>query len=91
MIFSDAKRIKQVLFNLIGNAAKFTFTGGISLELAYNHLTRALNGFVKDTGVGIKTEDMTQLFRFFGKVTSTKDMNRSGMGLGLTISKMILQ
>jgi signal transduction histidine kinase len=91
IIFSDAKRIKQVLFNLVGNAAKFTFTGGISIELAYNQLTRALTGFVKDTGVGIKKEDMALLFRFFGKVTTTKDINRNGMGLGLTISKMILQ
>jgi K+-sensing histidine kinase KdpD len=43
---------------------------------------------VMDTGVGIKPEQMEQLFRFFGKI-NCKNMNQSGMGFGLTISQMI--
>jgi signal transduction histidine kinase len=46
---------------------------------------------VQDTGVGIKQEDLALLFKFFGKVSSTKDINQSGMGLGLTISKMLVE
>jgi signal transduction histidine kinase len=46
---------------------------------------------VQDTGVGIKQEDIEKLFKFFGQATSNKSINRSGMGLGLTISKMIVQ
>ena len=45
---------------------------------------------VSDTGIGIKKKDLQKLFRFFGKVESSKSLNKGGMGLGLTISKMIL-
>lgn len=45
---------------------------------------------VRDTGIGIKKKDLQKLFRFFGKVESSKSLNKGGMGLGLTISKMIL-
>ena len=90
-IVSDQKRLKQVLFNLIGNAVKFTFNGGITLDILYERLTNVLTGSVRDTGVGIKEEDIAKLFRFFGKISSTKDINKGGMGLGLTISKLIIQ
>jgi len=46
---------------------------------------------VEDTGIGIKQEDLNRLFKFFGQVSNSKHINRGGMGLGLTISKMILQ
>lgn len=46
---------------------------------------------VGDSGLGISREDLGKLFKFFGCLTKTKDMNRGGMGLGLTISKMIVQ
>jgi signal transduction histidine kinase len=46
---------------------------------------------VKDTGIGMSNEDLTQLFKFFGQISKSKDINRGGMGLGLTISKMISQ
>lgn len=45
---------------------------------------------VIDTGVGISKKDLTRLFQFFGKMQAHKDLNKGGMGLGLTISKMIL-
>ena len=54
-------------------------------------MTDVLTTVVRDTGVGIKREDLDKLFKFFGKLTSTRDINRGGMGLGLTISKMIVQ
>ena len=91
IINSDQKRLKQVLFNLIGNAVKFTFSGEVSLTFDYENLTKMLTGSVRDTGVGIKQEDIDKLFRFFGMISSTKDINRGGMGLGLTISKLIIQ
>ena len=75
---------------MIGNAVKFTFNGEISLNFDYERLTKTLTGGVRDSGVGIKQEDITKLFRFFGKISSTKDINKGGMGLGLTISKLIL-
>ena len=45
---------------------------------------------VRDSGVGIPEEEKAKLFRFFGQISKTKDINREGMGLGLTISKKIL-
>jgi signal transduction histidine kinase len=90
-LFNDAKRFKQVLFNLIGNAIKFTFSGGIALSLSRKPRNQEIQVEVEDTGVGIKKEDLSKLFKFFGKINSTKDINRSGMGLGLTISKMLVE
>jgi signal transduction histidine kinase len=46
---------------------------------------------VRDTGIGIKEEEKGKLFQFFGQAASNKSINRSGMGLGLTISKLIVQ
>ena len=46
---------------------------------------------VEDTGIGIKEEDKLKLFKFFGKIQHSKKINQGGMGLGLTISKLILQ
>ena len=91
IINSDQKRIKQILFNLIGNALKFTYKGKITLGLEYDTLSGILSVSVQDTGIGIKPEDLAKLFQFFGQVSSSKNINKSGMGLGLTISKMIIQ
>ena len=55
MVKSDQKRFKQVLFNLIGNAVKFTFSGGITVSMSYQK--HRLVTSVKDTGVGIKEEE----------------------------------
>eukprot|EP00347_Sterkiella_histriomuscorum_P013181 403365699 len=87
-ILSDKKRYKQILFNLVGNAAKFTFQGGISVKLDFKD--EILTTQVIDTGIGISPEDVKKLFQFFGKVQASKEINKSGMGLGLTISKMIV-
>lgn len=87
---SDVKRFKQVLFNLIGNAIKFTFVGEIRVHVSFNRETQCLLTEVEDTGIGMKQEDLRKLFRFFGTLSKTKDINRGGMGLGLTISKMIV-
>jgi signal transduction histidine kinase len=73
----------------MGNASKFTFKGGISLKIEFQH--NNLISSVKDTGIGIKKEDLNKLFRFFGCIAKSKNINRGGMGLGLTISKMIIQ
>jgi signal transduction histidine kinase len=45
---------------------------------------------VRDTGIGISEEDLSKLFKFFGQASNSKTINRNGLGLGLTISKMIV-
>lgn len=81
--------MKQILFNLIGNATKFTFKGGITVSVKYSNGTLRVD--VSDTGIGIGTEDIQKLFQFFGKLESSKKVNKGGMGLGLTISRMIIR
>lgn len=79
-----------MLFNLLGNAQKFTFEGGISVHIEFDHETRVLKTSVTDSGIGMSQEELKRLFRFFGTLQKSKNLNRNGMGLGLTISKMIV-
>lgn len=65
-IVIDPKRYKQVIFNLIGNSLKFTFRGGITVEVSVN--ADMLETRCLDTGVGIKEEEMNSLFKSFGKL-----------------------
>ncbi|TNV85002.1 hypothetical protein FGO68_gene2455 [Halteria grandinella] len=89
-VWLDKKRFKQILFNLIGNAIKFTFEGGVKLQVNFDLENNILQTSVKDSGIGIQDDDLLKLFKFFGKLSKSKDINRGGMGLGLTISKMII-
>ncbi|TNV84176.1 hypothetical protein FGO68_gene11556 [Halteria grandinella] len=91
LVNSDQKRYKQVLFNLMGNAQKFTFQGGITVRVDYDPTTRVLKTTVIDSGIGMSEEELKKLFRFFGTLQKSKNINRNGMGLGLTISKMIVR
>lgn len=74
---------------MIGNALKFTFSGSITVNIFL--VGKMLYTEVVDTGIGIKEEDIDNLFKFFGKISSTSKLNQSGMGFGLTIAKMIVQ
>jgi signal transduction histidine kinase len=90
VINSDSKRYKQILFNLIGNAIKFTFSGSITIKLSYVAPDMLMTEVI-DTGLGISGEDKLKLFKFFGKVQSSHSITQGGMGLGLSISKMIVE
>ncbi|MGC1502626.1 MAG: ATP-binding protein [Sulfitobacter sp.] len=83
----DAKRIQQVLINLIGNASKFTEQGTITVT------TTASNGAVsfqvKDTGIGIPEDEIENVFEAFHQVDSTSTRKHNGTGLGLAISRDI--
>ena len=63
-IMTDQKRYKQILFNLIGNATKFTFKGGITVHVSFDQ--EDLYTEIEDTGIGIVEEDLVMLFKFFG-------------------------
>lgn len=93
-IKTDNFRVQQVLTNLIGNALKFTKEG--SVEFGYT-LTESVNGIemlrfhVKDTGVGIPEDKQKIIFDRFGQVKNQKVQNLSGAGLGLAISKHLVE
>ena len=88
LITTDKGRLSQILINLLGNAFKFTFQGGITVKATLNSTLPARIRFsVIDTGIGIKQEDQKKLFKLFGRLDQEdKTVNTGGVGLGLTIS-----
>ena len=94
LIFSDQKRIKQVLINLVSNSFKFTERGGIKIKVTEfkRHDEEFLKFEVSDTGVGISQKDIPKLFKMFGMLSKHRSkLNKSGSGLGLSISKRIVE
>jgi signal transduction histidine kinase len=85
----DARRLTQVLLNLVGNAIKFTDQGGVEIRAA-----RAGDRFeiaVVDTGPGIAPADQARIFDEFQQVDSTSTRRKGGTGLGLSISRHIVE
>ncbi len=94
VLIGDAPRLKQILTNLVGNAIKFTQTGGVSITveklLQYTDGVK-LKFIVKDTGIGIPQDKVKQLFQPFSQLDSTLTGKNSGTGLGLAICKNLVQ
>ena len=85
----DAIRVRQVLFNLINNASRFTETGSVTVGVeAQNSRVRF---WVEDTGVGIAQDDLPKLFKEFSQLESAKGIVPGGIGLGLAISKSFVE
>ena len=84
----DAGRLRQLLFNIIGNAVKFTDIGGVRVDV-YFELPQTLRVSVTDTGAGISEDDITKIFEPFEQVENTFTRTHMGAGLGLAISKKI--
>ena len=93
-IWTDAIRLKQVLFNLLSNAAKFTEKGEIELKVsALSDTSKSDIQFrfeVRDTGVGIHADKVEKIFEAFAQEDSSVTKKYGGTGLGLTISNKIL-
>jgi two-component system sensor histidine kinase EvgS len=92
----DSTRIRQILFNLVGNAVKFTDTGTITLRaVAENknviHSTVDLRIDVEDTGIGIEKDKVDYLFESFQQQEGQSVRKYGGTGLGLTISKRLTE
>ncbi len=85
----DRDRIVQVLTNLVSNAIKFTENGSIAVVSGRGD--DIIQVSVKDTGPGIKEEDMGKLFEQFGQLGKITERKTGGTGLGLTISKEIIE
>lgn len=87
VIYSDKKRLKQILFNLIGNAIKFTEEGFVRLSISYNSELEQLSFKIKDTGCGIPKDKVKSLFRPFEQADTSASRKHQGSGLGLVLSK----
>jgi PAS domain S-box-containing protein len=92
MITADPGRVRQVLLNLIGNAVKFTDAGGVLLTVARARAesTDRICFTISDTGPGLREEDMERIFEEFEQSDGTSTRAHGGAGLGLAISKRLV-
>lgn len=94
MVIGDELRIVQVLNNLLSNAVKFTSVGKISLEIiktAQLGSKAEIFFLVSDTGIGIDKDDLDKLFKSFSQVDASVSRQYGGTGLGLNISKQLVE
>ena len=89
LVHADEFRIQQIIFNLLGNAAKFTHQGEITIQVIQQ--TSELTIAVKDTGPGIPLEDQNRIFNAFEQRPSASENTFGGTGLGLSISQRLAQ
>ncbi|MCU0689126.1 MAG: ATP-binding protein, partial [Phycisphaerales bacterium] len=89
-IDADPVRLRQILVNLVGNAVKFTPSGSVTISLGADLIGRVLIS-ITDTGVGIRPDQVGQLFQPFVQGDAGMDRRFGGTGLGLTISRRLAQ
>jgi signal transduction histidine kinase len=93
-VLADADKIKEVIFNLVGNSLKFTPNGG-TITVSFKQIEDMVEIKVKDTGIGIEEDDMPKLFQKFGLLEGSYTTNQSstsmGTGLGLFICREIIE
>lgn len=93
MLFGDEMRIKQILINLLNNAVKYTERGSVSLEISGERQEEEvlLHFCVKDTGIGIRPEDLPKLFMEYERIEEQRNKNIEGTGLGMSITTKLLK
>ncbi len=93
-VSSDPVRLRQIIVNLVGNAIKFTHSGGVTLSVHVEsqeaeHVT--LRFSVKDTGIGIPPEKQNEIFSSFTQADNSMTRKYGGTGLGLTICRRLAE
>ena len=89
-LYGDSLRVSQVLTNLLGNAVKFTSSGEVSLFISKVAKSR-FRFEVKDTGIGLTKSEQKRLFKAFSQADGSTTRNFGGTGLGLVISKQLVE
>ena len=88
-VFTDEKRLRQVLINLLSNAIKFTSEGHVNFSASYRNQIAKFE--VIDTGIGISENDSERIFLPFERGSHTVEDMQAGTGLGLTITKLLIE
>ena len=86
-IRADARRLRQILINLLSNAVRFTDTGGVTLRLDFRQQVTRID--VIDSGIGIAEQDQQRIFLPFERGSAGRRVRESGTGLGLTITHLL--
>ncbi|TGK96497.1 response regulator [Leptospira brenneri] len=89
-VMADENRLRQILINLIGNALKFTFSGSLCLNVNISEDRKYIVFTIKDTGIGISSENISKLFNRFVQLEDSRTKKFEGSGLGLYISKQLV-
>jgi len=93
-LIGDPTRLRQILFNLVGNAVKFTASGEVVLRVDRRQAAPGLAGLrfqVIDTGIGLSADQIARLFAPFTQAEATTHRNYGGTGLGLSICRMLAE
>ncbi|MGD8566988.1 MAG: ATP-binding protein [Gammaproteobacteria bacterium] len=92
-IYADLTKVRQILFNLLSNASKFTQNGDIRLSVASQKsgINSSIRFTIKDTGIGMNREQLNKLFVSFAQADSSTQKNYGGTGLGLAITHRLCQ
>ena len=94
-LFGDEMRVKQIVTNILTNAAKYTKKGSVTFCVGFERIpdepdAALIEVSVKDTGIGIRKEDIPRLFSEFERIEEKRNRNIEGTGLGLSITQAIL-
>jgi PAS domain S-box-containing protein len=87
-VLGDASRLQQIVSNLLGNAVKFTESGG-QIDVRINHAERHIELTIADTGSGISSDQIETIFGLFQQ--AAQGQRKGGLGLGLSISKQLVE
>ena len=90
-IIGDENRTRQILFNICGNAIKFTERGGVSLFIDYDSRAGSLTLDISETGIGMSLDEMDHIFDEYAQANSKTTRLFGGTGLGLSISKKLIE
>lgn len=91
VIIGDEHRTRQILFNICGNAIKFTERGGVSLFIDHDAKCKSLMLDISDTGIGMSSDEMDHIFDEYAQAKSNTTRLFGGTGLGLSISKKLIE
>lgn len=91
-LLGDEQKIRRIMINILNNAVKFTPEGCIYLDISYRKESYGVNLVVsiRDTGIGIKKENLEKIFSNFNQVDTRKNRQEGGIGLGLAISRALV-
>lgn len=92
-LYGDEIRIRQIVINLLTNAIKFTHQGGVLFQVHARRESYGVNltFVIRDSGIGIKEENLDKIFQSFSQVDTKKNRSIEGTGLGLAISKQLVR